>query len=551
MATDNSLNGPPRRILALVTTGGFTHAAPVLEICRVLASRGHTIEFTTCAGQEGWVAEYPFVSRVHSFAEGPSEAECEAHYRRMMAHDPAKGIGPVMKSKYLWDACWPDVYTRLKGLCGDKTTRPDFILPSSFIPLWRFILTFAKLSDIFGQRNVLLAALFVFGVASGLCAAAEKMSVTALVVFLALQGVGGSGVYSVVFVTLADICPARMLGVYSSVVSSVFAVANVLGPILGGAICDTEDWKWIFLLNVPGSAIAGAVIFFALPGGDGTIKSSTTSLFRRVDLIGSLLSIGGAVMIIYGLQTGGSERPWSDAQIIATIATGAVTVVLFFAYEHLLLTRRPDVEPVFPLRLLRNPRICILLLVAFFYGGVFYSVIVNIPQENQIVHLRSPTRAGVDVLPIMVLAPSASLLSGVPYSDGILARMYGYEAILGVGLGVVMPAFLVLGRLEVDDADNAVIMGAVNATRTMGGCICLSICSAILHSQQDKQLDFLPKDVLDAISLSPTSAIPKLPAAEALRTRETFHEIYKLQYVAIAGYAGAALFALYFVAVVS
>jgi len=68
-------------------------------------------------------------------------------------------------------------------------------------------------------------------------------------VFRALQGVGGSGVYSVVFVTLADICPARMLGVYSSVVSSVFAVANVLGPILGGAICDTGDWKWIFLLK--------------------------------------------------------------------------------------------------------------------------------------------------------------------------------------------------------------------------------------------------------------------------------------------------------------
>ena len=108
-------------------------SAPVLEICRVLAGRGHTIEFATCAGQEGWVADYPFVSRVHSFAEGPSEAECEAHYRRMMAHDPANGIGPVMKSKYLWDACWPDVYTRLKGLCADKTTRPNFIIADFFI----------------------------------------------------------------------------------------------------------------------------------------------------------------------------------------------------------------------------------------------------------------------------------------------------------------------------------------------------------------------------------------------------------------------------------
>ncbi|RYP74562.1 hypothetical protein DL769_003989 [Monosporascus sp. CRB-8-3] len=133
MAADNTPNGPPRRILALVTTGGFTHATPVLEICRVLARRGHTIDFATCAGQEGWVADFPFVSRVYSFAEGPSEAEYEAHYRRMLMHDPAKGIGPVMQSKYLWDACWPDVYARLKTLCLAKTTRPDFIVADFFV----------------------------------------------------------------------------------------------------------------------------------------------------------------------------------------------------------------------------------------------------------------------------------------------------------------------------------------------------------------------------------------------------------------------------------
>ncbi|KAB5580661.1 major facilitator superfamily transporter multidrug resistance [Coniochaeta sp. 2T2.1] len=502
----------------------------------------------------------------------PSPVSQDDNYASRLAPRNTTAVGDKLQDPPRVVNGWR-LHASMSGLCAALllSALETTIISTSLPTIGSFFNDYSRIAlRTFGQRNVLLVALLVFGVASGLCAAAEKMNVTALVVFRALQGVGGSGVYSVVFVTLADICPARMLGVYSSVVSSVFAVANVLGPILGGAICDTGDWKWIFLLNVPGSAVAGALIFFALPGGDGTIKSSTTSLFRRVDLVGSLLSIGGAVMIIYGLQTGGSERPWSDAQIIATIAAGAVTVILFFTYEYLLLTRRPDAEPVFPLRLLRNPRICFLLLVAF-YGGVFYSVIVNIPQQNQIVHLRSPTRAGVDVLPIMVLAPFASLVSGVifskttrfgwhfltcgavlsllgagllievPYSDGILARMYGYEAILGVGLGVVMPAFLVLGRLEVDDADNAVIIGAVNATRTMGGCICLSICSAILHSQQDKQLDFLPEDVLDAISLSPTSAIPKLPAAEALRTREAFHEIYKLQYVAIAAWAGAAL----------
>ncbi|RKU48802.1 hypothetical protein DL546_006141 [Coniochaeta pulveracea] len=106
---------------------------PVLEVCRVLAHRGHTIEFATCAGQEGWVKDFPFVSRVHSFGEGPTEAECEAHYRRMLKHNPEEGIGSIMQSKYLWDSGWPDVYTRLKALCSDKTTRPDYIVADFFV----------------------------------------------------------------------------------------------------------------------------------------------------------------------------------------------------------------------------------------------------------------------------------------------------------------------------------------------------------------------------------------------------------------------------------
>lgn len=69
------------------------------------------------------------------------------------------------------------------------------------------------------------------------------------IVFRALQGIGGSGIFSVVFVSVIDICPARWLGPYSAAVSSVFAIASILGPILGGVISDTGDWKWIFLLK--------------------------------------------------------------------------------------------------------------------------------------------------------------------------------------------------------------------------------------------------------------------------------------------------------------
>ena len=90
---------PLRKILLVVTTGGFTHAAPVLEIGRALASRGHTIEFATLEGQEHWVQEYGFVTKVYLLGHGPTDEQLEAHYRRSQAWDISKGLGASMESK--------------------------------------------------------------------------------------------------------------------------------------------------------------------------------------------------------------------------------------------------------------------------------------------------------------------------------------------------------------------------------------------------------------------------------------------------------------------
>ncbi|KAH7155401.1 hypothetical protein B0J13DRAFT_225088 [Dactylonectria estremocensis] len=122
----------PRRILLLVTTGGFTHAAPVLEIGAVLASRGHEIQFATNAGQEGWTSGYPFIETVHTTGPAAPEDEMEAHYDRMRVWRPEHGFAPMMKSKYLFDRFWADAYRKLKELCADETTRPGIIVADFF-----------------------------------------------------------------------------------------------------------------------------------------------------------------------------------------------------------------------------------------------------------------------------------------------------------------------------------------------------------------------------------------------------------------------------------
>ncbi|CAG9939843.1 unnamed protein product [Clonostachys rosea f. rosea IK726] len=137
-----------RLILALVTTGGFTHAepdidvlwftisAPVLDVCQALAKRGHTVDFATLDGQENWVKNYPFIRRVHSLGPGPTEEQYREHWSRMLKHDAKKGVGSEMwESKYLWDSFFPITYKGLRKVCIDPETRPSFIIADFFAEL--------------------------------------------------------------------------------------------------------------------------------------------------------------------------------------------------------------------------------------------------------------------------------------------------------------------------------------------------------------------------------------------------------------------------------
>ncbi|KAF6802134.1 MFS multidrug transporter [Colletotrichum musicola] len=343
-------------------------------------------------------------------------------------------------------------------------------------------------------------------------------------VFRALQGIVGSGVFSVVFVTIVDICPARLLGPYSAVVSSTFAIANLLGPIVGGVISDIRDWKWILLLNVPGSAIAGAILVKHFPGGDD--RKLGKSAFAKIDVLGFILSIGSAVMFLYGLQTGGKEFPWNDARIIGTLVAG---------------------------------------------GCVFYPAIINISQINQIVQLNSATTAGVRILPLLLPSSFSSMITGIvfskttrfgwqilalggglallgtsllielPFSQDVLPRSYGYQAVLGMGLGSAVPAIMILTRIEVEDRDNAVMMGAVNTVRTMGGCIALSACSAILNNEIPKRLGGLPVETVASLLRSPTAVLPLSDDETGLMVRRSYHDLYRLQWIVVAALAAAEL----------
>ncbi|KAJ2902738.1 hypothetical protein MKZ38_000164 [Zalerion maritima] len=122
-----------KHVLILVTTGGFTHAAPLFEIARKLSSRPskHRISLLTLQGQESWASAYPFITTIHTCGPGPTALQLESHYARNCAWKPSEGIGSIMKSKRLFDSFWPQTYSKLVELCTGRE-KPDLVLADFF-----------------------------------------------------------------------------------------------------------------------------------------------------------------------------------------------------------------------------------------------------------------------------------------------------------------------------------------------------------------------------------------------------------------------------------
>ncbi|KAF2265586.1 MFS general substrate transporter [Lojkania enalia] len=417
-----------------------------------------------------------------------------------------------------------------------------------------FLMICAKFSDVLGVKAILLFCNIWFLIFSMACGGAQTM--VQLIVFRAFQGIGGSGLYSLVFVTLMKIITPEKLGFYSGIISSVFALANLLGPILGGVIADHTTWRWIFWINGPIVAAAAVLLFFSMPGlADG---KSIKERLKGFDIIGGFLSVCWPIPLLFGLQEGGIHYEWNSEVIIGTLVAGIVALIVFGFYEAWI-TYRTKKEAIFPIRFITNPHMALLLSTMFLIGMPFYVAIIQLPQRFQAVNNKSAEKAGILLLPLSLLTPVGAmitgvvigkrlageycliigaaficvgigLLSGLPVHVGFSAATYGYEVVTGFGLGFATPPLYYLLATSVGERDISVGTGALNMVRTLGGAVAVAICSALHHSKLRKELpDFLNPEQIMAVEDS-TVAVKTLPPEIQLRIGEVFGRSYNLQF---------------------
>ncbi|HEX5614693.1 MAG TPA: MDR family MFS transporter [Acidimicrobiia bacterium] len=360
-----------------------------------------------------------------------------------------------------------------------------------------------KLSDIYGRKTLFQASIALFTAASALCGAAQDM--TQLIAFRALQGLGAGGLLVLVFAIVGDVVPPRERGRYQGLVASVFAVASVIGPLIGGFIVDHLSWRWVFYVNLPVGAAALLI----------TARALHVPFVRRphsIDVLGAILLVGAVSSALLVCVWGGTEYEWGSGVIVGLAIAAVVLTVAFVVHE------RRVAEPLLPLSLFANPVVSTTSAVAVLLGMAMFGAIVFLPVYLQIVQGRTATNAGLLVLPVMGGILVASTISGRLISRlgrykmfpivGLTLTSVGfvlfstmtaqtsflqssvYMALAGVGIGMTMPTIILAAQNAVHHAELGVATSLVSFFRSMGGAFGVAIFGAILSSRLSH---FLPR----------------------------------------------------------
>ncbi|CAF9915301.1 MAG: hypothetical protein HETSPECPRED_002355 [Heterodermia speciosa] len=451
-------------------------------------------------------------------------------------------------------------------------SRSSWIITAYMLTYTGFLIIWAKFSDIFGRKPLVVASISLFIVFSAACGGAQTL--TQLIIFRALQGIGGAGTYSLVFVIFFEAVSPEKFAPYSSLLSANFALALLLGPLLGGLINNYT--------TIPAGLVSIGLLLFSIPKNfpfHGLPSSAHKPLafkqlfskaqFSRVDFPGTALLLSATVFLVAALEEAGSRYEWKSPFIVAVLAISLVSWALFLAWSRRTTRTEGAQEPVFPWRLVQN-RVRIGLLGNMFLTGAPFTVaVIQIPLRFQAVNGLSPLQSGIRLLPFAILSPIGSgiaagvtgkmkippvhvmlvgsavqivgftLLSFSSTTSNISNAQYGYEAIAGFAVGINIACLIVMTPFLVEERDKSVAMSAVIQFRTMGGAIGLAIVTNVFNSYLKSHLAaFLSPTQLSDV-LQTTQAFASLPSDVAELTKIVFARGYNLQMRVMIGFCAA------------
>jgi EmrB/QacA subfamily drug resistance transporter len=319
----------------------------------------------------------------------------------------------------------PRITSELGGLEHLSWVVTAYLLTSTAVtPLW------GKISDLYGRRLIFQAAIVIFLLGSFLCGAAQDMP--QLIIFRAIQGIGGGGLMAIALAIIGDVIPPRERGRYQGYFAAVFGVSSVAGPLLGGWLTDAINWRWIFYINLPIGVAALVITSMAL-------KMPVVKRKHKIDYLGATLIVGAVSSLLLYLNYAGENWGWGDTRSLGLVALAVVLTGLFLAIEGYVS------EPIIPLRLFRLSIFSIGNLYGFLSGVAMFGGIIFLPLYFQGVMGMTPTESGLAMVPMVVGIFTTSIGAGQ-----LITRTGRYKIFPIIGAAVIIVALWLLRGIEVD-----------------------------------------------------------------------------------------------------
>ncbi|KIW91149.1 uncharacterized protein Z519_08044 [Cladophialophora bantiana CBS 173.52] len=371
--------------------------------------------------------------------------------------------------------------------------------------------SFGKIYTYFNVKWTYMCALFIFEVGSVLCGAATNS--TMLIVGRAVAGVGAAAIFSGGMTIVAYSVPLRKRPIYIGLLSSMFGIASVVGPILGGAFTDRVSWRWCFYINLPIGAIAITAVFFFFKNPER--RHSNLTLRQKIgqlDLLGAFFLICAIVCLLLALQWGGVTYAWSNSQVWGCILGFGLLIIVFTGIQ----LWKGDLATLPPRIMLRQRTVFVCAFFSAFLAMGLYTHIYYLPFYFQAVKGTTAEESGIRTIPYLVSITISSIVVGasittlgpyVPFTwvgsaifavgSGMLYSLkvhsstgtwIGYQILAGFGAGACVQIPFIAVQVVLNKRDMPVGNAVAIFFNSLGGAISISIAQNIFSNTLVKEI---------------------------------------------------------------
>ncbi|PGH26776.1 hypothetical protein AJ80_01541 [Polytolypa hystricis UAMH7299] len=415
----------------------------------------------------------------------------------------------------------PIIATKLKGTAIEAFwSGTSFLLCSTV-----FQPSFASFSNIFGRKPMVFVALVFFLAGSILAGVATNF--TMMLTGRSLQGVGGGGIIAICEIVVTDLVPLRLRGNYFGIISAMWSLGSVTGPILGGGFSQNVTWRWIFYINFPFIGIGAVFIYLFLK-----LNFKPTSLMsklQRIDYVGTALFVGSTTAFLIPVTWGGVMYDWNSWRTLVPLIIGGVGMIVTMLYETYVAA-----NPIIPLTVFATRTAIVSYIETVLHGLVLWCGLYYMPLYFETVKEYSPILSGIALFPMsFTVAPSAAIIGFLVSKTGyyrwsiwlgfaLSTLGMGLFLILdvntsvvawiflmlpaGLGLGILFPALGFAIQASALKGHMAISVAMFSFFRAFGQSIGVAIGGVIFQNQMRRNLLKYPEFAAQAAAMSKDAA---------------------------------------------